>query len=139
MSLDTVVNKLIDLIKSQYPRFGDTDRILFAPLEFENLGYEDVITIEEPVQTTAVNLSRNDKINNYVVKLNYYKKIVKDSEKYDVVSFAESLDSYLMEHRHESGYWTSLETSTTYDIELEDYAGKIAGFEMEITFIVYRS
>jgi len=137
--LTTIVNQLISLIKTNYPRFKDPGRIEFSQeLEFENLGYDDNIVITPEPSVTAINLT-SGKIANYLINLRYFKKLYKD-QLTGLSDFAESLDSYLLTHRHEDGYWTHLDTEVNYEIDIpEKYEGKLTGFEMLITFITYKS
>ncbi len=139
--LAEITDELISLIKTNYPRFKDKDRIQLAQeIEFENLGYEDCIMLDpQPTNTTAILTA--GAIMNYTINLVYLKKLY--NEKISGWSdFAESLDSYLLGHTHHSIYWILMERSINYDVSEylpEDYEGDFGGFVMTITFTKYKA
>lgn len=138
--LTTIVNQLISLIKTNYPRFKDKYRIeLIDKVRNSSLGYEDCIIIVPKDTETAVNLTAG-KIINYVVDLVYFKKQF-DEKITNLSNFAESLDSYLLGYIHYNSYWTHLSLSIDYNIEEyipENYSGDLGGFVMTITFVRYK-
>jgi len=144
--LTTITDQLISLIKTQYTRFKDLDRIKIAQaIENENLGYDDCILIDPQPTETAANLTTG-KIINYFINLVYFKKIYKD-EITTYSNFAEALDSFLLSYIHHTSYWTHLAHEIDYNISEyipESYKTgtqktKLGGFVMRLTFICYKS
>ena len=57
-ALTAITNELISLIKTAYPRFTDTDRIVLSKsIDLTNLGYEDCIILDPQPTETAANLT----------------------------------------------------------------------------------
>ena len=145
-TLVSITNELISLIKTQYPRFKDPDRIkLDQEIENENLGYEDAILIRVLPMNTSINLT-SGKIANYVFELVYYKKVY-ENKIGNVAAFADALDMFLLGYVHHASYWTHFDSVIDYfdsavdnDIVIpEAYTGKLSGFTMTLTFIAYNS
>jgi hypothetical protein len=146
-ALTAISNELIDLIKTEYPRFNDKGRIeLTQKVENANLGYEDCIIIDPQPDDTPAILTAGE-IKTYVFNLVYFKHLY-DEKISDYSDFAESLDSFLLGYTHHSGYWVQLTRTTDYNIDEylpefdeEDEGDSIdlGGFVMTMVFTKYKA
>jgi len=143
--LKTAYDDLISLIKSQYPRFKDPDRIQLAminedELEIEKsvLGYEDCLILftEDTAETTSMILTSGKSIVDYTIKLLYYKPKLLRTRLDTISNFAEDLENWLKEnYTHRSGKWILLNVEVSYTVpKPSDYEGELYGFLMTINF-----
>ena len=143
--LKTAYDDLISLIKTQYARFKDPDRIQIAimnedELEIEKsvLGYEDCLILftDDIAETTSMILTSGKSIVDYTIKLLYYKPTLLRNQLDTVSDFAESLGNWLKEnYTHRSGKWILLDIEISYSVpKPSDYEGDLYGFLMTINF-----
>ena len=143
--LKTAYDDLISLIKTQYTRFKDPDRIQIAimnedELEIEKsvLGYEDCLILftDDIAETTSMILTSGKSIVDYTIKLLYYKPTLLRNQLDTVSDFAESLGNWLKEnYTHRSGKWILLDIEISYSVpKPSDYEGDLYGFLMTINF-----
>lgn len=143
--LKTAYDDLISLIKTQYPRFKDPDRLQIGimnddELEIEKsvLGYEDcmILFTDDITETTSMILTSGKSIVEYMIKLLYYKPKLLRNQLSDISNFAEGLENWLKEnYTHRSGKWILLNVETSYSVpKPPGYDGTLTGFLMTINF-----
>ena len=139
MRLENIINELKSIIRTAYPRFKQPDRIIIDfKLTDSDLGYEDLILLV-PAGTGEPQLLSKGKLDGYLVKLVYLKKMYKN-QVINLVDFFEKLDDLLVTNAFGS-YWYQMTTEADLETELTDYlpedyteqGGTYNGFILNLT------
>lgn len=142
-------NALITIIKDEFPRFKDDNRIIKKmPVGGEirhvetHLGLEDSIIIApgDPAEETALTLTSGE-ITDQVWHILYFNpdKTLNEQEIQDEISaFGQDLMAVLIENKdHPSGYWHNLVQQINYSVDIpENYDGDLFGFELIVGMTV---
>ncbi|MFO8066848.1 MAG: hypothetical protein R6U11_04620 [Bacteroidales bacterium] len=137
-----IYDKLKALIKSEFPRFKDADRIRVTDqnmgLKESDLGYEDFILIRFNGVIDEQQMTNEGKLETQEYQLIYVKRIIRSEQIDEIANFYDSLDS-LLTSNNSCEYWYNLLTliDTEMDIETpEDYQGELSGFVMTLEISV---